>query len=192
MLAPRKTRGGKLLFRKSCETAATEPLIQWTKRYRITRDKPEQIICLFSAMEDKCDCPELVLKAPLVHPEVREGDRAYDRWIILEPTAGGGIRETATPYAFQAPDAGYEREFRWMYELGSRDSERWERRFYVKARNGRLYASLTVRFSSQSGLVVEVDGIVNPFGHQTLEPDPEKLITDLEEIGRIDEQTRAK
>ena len=39
---------------------------------------------------------------------------------------------------------------------------------------------------------LSISAIVNPNGLQFLEPDPDKLITDPDEIRRLDEQTRAR
>jgi hypothetical protein len=49
-----------------------------------------------------------------------------------------------------------------------------------------------VGFCSNTGFNFSFTGYLNPTGSRTLEPDPEKLITDPEEIRRIDEQTRVR
>lgn len=170
----------------------TEQLIQSDRGYVIMRDKPEQIISLFPPLAGQITYPDLILKTPFAHPEILEGDRAYDRWIIIEAAPDAGIQETTMPYPYFAPQDGYERAFRVMYQLGFHEKEDWMRNFYVKARSGKVFASLTVTFSSQSGLTLQVKSIINPTGSRNLEPDPDKLITAPAEIRRIDEATRPK
>jgi hypothetical protein len=43
-----------------------------------------------------------------------------------------------------------------------------------------------------NGFNFSFDGHLNPNGLPNLEPDPDKLITDPEEIRKLDEQTRTK
>ena len=111
---------------------ATEKLIQWDSGYRITRDKPEQIVSIFPASEGQALYADLVLKTPFAHPEITDGDRAYDRWIIIEAAQDAGIQETSMLYPYLAPQENYGREFRFMYQLGSRESDGWTKRFMSK------------------------------------------------------------
>lgn len=170
----------------------TEPVLQWRNGCRIIRETLEHPIALFPSPGNPNDLPDLVLKTPLAHPEIPSGDRSYDRWIILEAAPEAGIQETTMPYPYAAPQDGYGRDFKFLYQRDAPGSEGWTRRFYVKARNGKVFASLAVVFSSSSGLTLQVDAIVNPNGSRNLEPDPEKQITDPEEIRRLDETTRMK
>ena len=170
----------------------TEKLVQADFGYLIKRDMPEQAVSLFPVAKGLAPYPDLIIKTSFVHPEITEGDRAYDRWIIIEAGPDAGIQETPMTYPYLAPQDGYGREFKFMYKLGSRESEGWTRRFHVKARNGKLFAAMTIQFSSDSGLTLDVKTVINPTGSRNLEPDPAKLITDPAEIRQIDEATRAK
>jgi len=169
---------------------ATERLVRWNKGFRITQDSTDQNISLLPAAENETGYPDLVLKTPKANPNIQEGDRAYDRWIIIEASPNAEIQETSMIYPYSAPQGNYGRDFKFLYQPDSRDGDGWTRRFYVKARNGKLFASLGVSFASTSGLNMQVDTIVNPNGSRNLEPDPDKLITDAAEIHAIDLATR--
>jgi hypothetical protein len=170
----------------------TEKLIQWSKGYRVTRTSHDQTISLLSTQGGQTDYVDFTLKTSAAHPEITEGDRAYDRWIIIEGIADTGLQETLAQYPYFAPQDGYVHDFKFLYQNDSRNGEDWTRNFYVKARNGKLFASMIIKFSSQSGLTLDVKATVNPTGSRNLEPDSTKLITDPAEIRHIDESTRAK
>lgn len=67
--------------------------------------------------------------------------------------------------------------------------ENWRRNFYVKARHGKVYAGISVAWGF-GATAFEINVIANPASSPVLEPDLEKLITDLEEIKRLDEKTQ--
>lgn len=170
----------------------TEPVVQWKQTYRITRDVAEQSISLFPTAADQSSHADLVLKTWLAYPEAREGDRMYERWIALEAAPDAAIQETTMAYPYAAPLNGYGRDFRFLYQRGTREGEGWTRKFYVKARDGKVFASFIAKFSSAAGLTLQLDTIVNPNGSPVLEPDAAKQIADPEEILRIDESARIK
>jgi hypothetical protein len=107
----------------------------------------------------------------------------------------GGLMLDADCYPYRAPERGYETDWRWYYEPFGRDADQdhqalLKKRFYVKARNGQIYGAITWHWAAETA--VSITGYLNPNGSPNLEPDPEKLITDPEEIRQIDEQTRLR
>jgi hypothetical protein len=104
----------------------------------------------------------------------------------------GGILLSEAPYPFQAPTSGYQPS--WSFDNKPQNNPPdfpWVRTMYFILRGGKAYAGLRVGFCDQ-GFNLSYNGYMNPYGSTRLEPDPEKLITDPEEIRRIDEQTRPK
>jgi hypothetical protein len=103
----------------------------------------------------------------------------------------GGILFTSDAYPYRAPSGGYQTS--WSFENKPQNYPPdfpWTKAAYVKLRGGAMYAGLQVGFCSNTGFNFSFTGYLNPTGSRNLEPDPEKLITDPEEIRRIDEQTR--
>jgi len=107
----------------------------------------------------------------------------------------GGLAVDTEPYPYLAPAQGYEPAWEWYYEPYGRNEKDdsnalFKRKFYVKGRNGKIYAALTWNWYTANA--AQISGYVNPNGSRNLEPDPEKLITDPAEIQRLDEQTRVR
>ena len=169
----------------------TEKLIKWSKSIRLPRDIPQHKVNLFG-LDNQEATADIIIESELVHPELPISDeypRAFDRWIRIRPV-NGEIQLTQDVYPYLVTDQGkYEPQFQFLYQVNNRESEGWQKNFYVKARNGRCYASLQVRFV-QMPMSLQIETLVNPTGSRNLEPDPEKLITDLEEIRHLDDQTR--
>ena len=75
------------------------------------------------------------------------------------------------------------------FQPSKREVNGWNLPYYVRARNGKVHGALQIDFfQRQRGFLVT--GYLNFDGSRNLEPDPEKLITDPEEIRRIDTVTR--
>lgn len=124
----------------------------------------------------------------------RDSQDNFRRWFGFGTPSGGLIPNT-DPYPYRAPVVGYEQQWEWRYEpngvhAGKNAYALFKRQFYIMARGKRLAATITWEWPTENS--VRITGYANPFGSRNLEPDPEKLITDPEEIRRIDEQTRAK
>ena len=105
----------------------------------------------------------------------------------------GGLLEDTNAYPFLAPEEGYKSEWDWHYEPFGRDAgqdlnELLKKKFYIKGRNGKIFAAITWNWASENG--VQINGYLNPTGSRNLEPDPDKLVADPVEIQRVDEQTR--
>lgn len=107
----------------------------------------------------------------------------------------GGLVADADPYSYLAPESGYMPAWDWYYEPFGRHANQnlqalMKKRFYVKVRNGKVFGAVTWHWGAEG--LISITGYLNPTGSRNLEPDPEKLITDPEEIRRLDEQTRGK
>ena len=99
--------------------------------------------------------PDLVIKTPHVSDQSRaeKGEREF----IFE-VPSGGISETQDVYPYAAPLDGYQTKWQWLFQPAQtpREAEGWQRNFYVKTRNGKVYASLHVVFDfSGPAFVIE-------------------------------------
>lgn len=104
----------------------------------------------------------------------------------------GGIAFVDDAYLYQAPSAGYQAS--WSFQnrpqLNPPDYP-WARTAYLKLRGGNAYAGIQIIFC-KGGFNFQFKGYLNPSGSRNLEPGAEKLITDPEEIRRLNEETRVK
>ncbi len=168
----------------------TEPITRQGVRIRLLAEQEEYGVNLLTGQKVAInDAPDLIIRIPLVSDA--DGAARGHRLITLN-VPNGGILETADAYPYSAPAEGYQRSWQWVFRAADTPpgAEEWKRNFYVRARDGRLYAGLSVRFDSMPAF--EIDVIANTGGSRVLEPDPAKQITDPEEIRRLDESTRSK
>ena len=168
----------------------TKPTIQISKRLRLEETDNEFAINILSIERgaENISTPDLRIKFRYISPN--DPTRQYDRQMVIEaPT--GGLLETLDTYTFLAPENQYARQYNCVVRPDDMTSGGWKRKFYLKSRDGRLYAGLEVQ-ATLFPHVIDISAIVNPTGSRNLEPDPAKLITDPEEIRRLDEQTRVK
>jgi len=123
-----------------------------------------------------------------------DAKRPYDRTYEIRGLGDTVLRLSEEPYGYLAPAEGYESAYKESYVISDPTRHfvsEWKRVLFVRARSSRLIAGLKVNFSSGSSRF-EIHGFVNPSGSRVLEPDPSKLITDPDEIRRLDEATRVK
>jgi hypothetical protein len=107
-----------------------------------------------------------------------------------------GWQETKDPHMRLLPETGFQNalqyDSRTVLQQGWRGTGGGEIKYYLRARAGQLtaafHADLGVRNNGSASL--RYRGYFNPTGSRNLEPDPEKLITDPEEIRRLDEASR--
>jgi hypothetical protein len=129
----------------------------------------------------------------MLHPEDRT--KQYDRTITIQGLHGARLMETSEAYPYLAAERGYRPEYAFdvlpSTGYGPQGTWDWSKNFYVMARDGRVFSGLRIDFVGGK-LCFSFNGYLNPAGSRDLEPDPEKLITDPEEIRRIDEQTRVR
>ncbi len=118
-------------------------------------------------------------------------DRPYEFSFTLT-VVEGGISMSEDIYPYRAPDDGFQPS--WSFEnkpqLNPPDFP-WTRVCFLKLRSGRVHAGVRLGFCN-GGFDLSFDGYLNATGSRNLEPHPEKLITDPEEIRRIDQQTRVE
>lgn len=126
---------------------------------------------------------------------VRSGNptNRYDQQITIEAINGELMEAVGVHYPFVAPEAGYQPSFTFLYRPGdsSQSGEGWERRFYVKLRNGRVFGGFVIKFMPAPDIAFQIRGYLNPAGSRNLEPDPAKLIEDPNTIRALDLQTRS-
>lgn len=106
----------------------------------------------------------------------------------------GGLQLVQEPFPYEAPRNGYLTQVEWMYEPQGRHSKEnpqdvLVKQFYIRSRHGRVHAALTWNFSG--GGIADIRGHLNPNGSRNLEPDPQKQITDPQQIQWLDEATRS-
>ena len=105
----------------------------------------------------------------------------------------GGILASEDFYPYRAPETGYETAWTFVNKPMSRGPEDgpWTRTFYFKLRDGKAFAGMRVSFQKTNFDLV-FDGHLNPAGSRNLEPDPNLLIVDPEEIRRLDDATQVR
>lgn len=131
---------------------------------------------------------KLTIQMPKMHPN--DESKAADRLVVYE-LSEGEIQETQDSYPYQAPLTGYSNRWVRAFEPSKREVNGWNLPYYVRARNGKIFGAIQIDFlQRQRGFLVT--GYLNLDGLQNLEPDPNKFITDPEEIRRLDEATRVK
>ena len=131
-------------------------------------------------------------KTTVVNATKRFGD-----WMLSLEAKSGGFLMTADDSTFEAPETGYLPAL--QFEAAKPEDLLWSRsgkkkRVFFRGRNGQVTALLSVQFDVHpwEGGRLRIETLVNTTGSRNLEPDPEKQITDPEEIRRLDEATRVK
>jgi hypothetical protein len=136
---------------------------------------------------------DLQIQVEFLYPN--DPNRPVDRRIYFRGINGVTLVEAPDPYPYSAVETGYVSEV--SYDVlpsagyGPNGTWNWKKNFYVEARSGRVRGAIQVDFDS-GNMNIGISGYFNPAGSPKLEPDPEKLITDPEEIRKIDEATRVK
>ncbi len=106
-------------------------------------------------------------------------EKGHFDWSVTFQAVDGGFLESTDEFMFVAPESGYQQSFEVKM---SKDDPQWrlelKKKFYVKSRAGKLYASVEVDIISQYNqeAAIDVKAFVNPFGSRNLEYDPEKQI----------------
>lgn len=117
----------------------------------------------------KSDVPDLSTLPPRT-----PAPRTYN-WEYSITAINGGILKTEESFLYEAPKEGYESEYNFAMKSDDKnwDNEQKDSKFYVKAHDGQVYASMKLRvFSYVSGEVfVRIQTLVNPTGSPNLQPD---------------------
>ncbi|MFN0069315.1 MAG: hypothetical protein ACKVYV_16965, partial [Limisphaerales bacterium] len=139
---------------------------------------------------DNAAAADLEFSTRLLFPG--DARRKYDRQVSIRVLGHGGMAFTEDVYPFRAATNGYAagHEFLLLPSEGRRDWD-WRRNVYLRLRGGAVHAGLSLVFTA-SRLEFELAGHANPQGSILLEPDEAKLVTDPDEIVRLDAATRAR
>lgn len=173
----------------------TESLIHADKRIAISGSEiPKWVNLLTGELSDKPESNS-DLKIMLRGKWTGTEPVPFREWeLTLEPVSGG-IQETTNSFLFLGPVDGY--TSRIVYDSQSPEVKKWHRsgqprKFFLKSRGGKIVSALTMELMihAQDGARLHYMLRANPAGSRNLEPDPEKQITDPEEIRRLDEATR--
>ena len=132
--------------------------------------------------------PDLLVKLRDVVPN--DPARKLERELTLA-VPDGGLVETGEQQPFRAPEKGYQPHVAIRFRPDDLSQGNWRRKFYSQSRRGRVWTALDVQFTLFP-YAIAISAVVNPYGSRNLEPDPDKQITDPEEIRRLDEATQVK
>jgi len=113
-------------------------------------------------------------KVSIRRPSQVASDEKYD-WACVVEGIGGGVVEASEEQMYRAPAVGYQQR----YEVNvSANDPQWsgqaKRNFYLRSREGRVYARLEVEILSnyRDKAVFNVEYYANPAGSRNLEYDP--------------------
>lgn len=120
-------------------------LIKKEKHYIINPDGREHSINLESGkVVQGIEYPDLIVQ--FKRKEDAERHEKID-WLVRLISPDGGLIETNDTFMYEAPEAGYQKEWVLKYD---KNSDGWKaednRKLFIKARNGRLYAALNIDF----------------------------------------------
>ncbi len=112
-------------------------------------------------------------------PSAKWGARGYD-WSCAIEGVGGGVIETQDEFMYRAPESGY--LSRYEIKISAVDEhwyDRQKRQFYLKSREGKVYARLEVEIfvNYQNEAALRVKYYANPSGSRNLEYDPARGLT---------------
>jgi hypothetical protein len=117
---------------------------------------------------------------------VKWGARGYN-WSCEIEGVGGGVIETQDEFMYRAPESGYLP--RYDMSISASDghwSDEAKRQFYLKSREGKVYARLEVEILAnyQDKAVFSVKYYANPSGSRNLEYAPPQRV-------RLESRTKA-
>jgi len=113
------------------------------------------------------------LKVSIQRPSEIEVGKKYN-WSCIVEGIGGGVIESDTEQMYLAPESGYKQRYEIkILALDSQWTEKEERQFYLKSRDGRVYARLEVEVLAnyQDKAIFSVEYYANPSGSRNLEYD---------------------
>lgn len=170
----------------------TEPLVPVGYTVSLAGARSNAFVNLFTGVVPNATTADL----QFTKDSLSEGnpERQWDRRYEVRGLRGATLLWTNVPYAFAAPESGYQSAFREDHLVSDQSNPPpgdWKRAVFIRGREGRVIAGLNVTFVSRSSRF-DITGYVNPDGSRVLEPDPAKLITDPDKIRRLDRATQAK
>lgn len=111
--------------------------------------------------------------------------------LVLELEAvNGGILQTKHVLPYRAPENGFVSKLTIEIDDPTIRPYPWKANFYLRLRQGRAYAGVLAELKTLN--LVVVTAYVNPHGSRVLEPDEGKIITNAEEIRRLDIETSGR
>ena len=113
-------------------------------------------------------------KVSIRRPQAVAAGAKYDWGCVIEGI-GGGVIETQDEFMYRAPESGYLSHYEVNVSASDPQwSDRAQRRFYLKSRDGRVYARVDVEILAnyQDKAVFSVKYFANPSGSRNLEYDP--------------------
>ena len=158
----------------------TEPLIKRGIGGNIIADgRMYNIDLVANKISDKA-LSQTDLRVMVKRPAKVEPSVPYE-WTFAIEAVDGGIIETHDDYLYRAPNAGYEPGYEYVTQPDA-NAMKWhsnlKKKFYLKSRGGKVYASLDVEVYQQLGDMagVSLNVLVNPAGSRNLEYSLDKKI----------------
>jgi hypothetical protein len=119
------------------------------------------------------------IKVSISRPPSVTSGKKYD-WSFSVDGIGGGLIETKDVQMYRAPDSGYSPRYEESIPANSGNwSDNVTRKFYVKSRNGQVFARLEVHVYAnyQNQAAFSIDAYANPSGSENLEYDSRQNLT---------------
>lgn len=139
--------------------------------YKLVPDGRSYTIDLLNKRQVEGNAEPGDLRVSITRPKNGDPKMKYD-WRFSLDVVGGGVQETDDEFLFLAPENGYQSH----YTLECRaDDPNWKerllKRFFIKARDGAIYGSLTVEIISKHNdqSAFRVTSVLNAGGSRTLE-----------------------
>lgn len=121
------------------------------------------------------------------------------QWTMsLSALGSAGLQETSDQYLRSLPENGFtnalQYDSRTVLQQGWSGTGGTQRNYFLQARNGRIAGAIKadIAVGNNGTVTFRYSGYFSTTGSRDLDFDPEKLITDPEEIRRLDETTRSK
>jgi len=157
-----------------------EPMVHNHKSHQIKPDGRLYTIDLLAntAVEGTNDAGDLQVE--LLRPPSVKTREAFD-WSFAMTAVGGGLIEvTNEDYLNEAPEKGYQPQYKLDLSLAGPRRRGWngEETFYLKSRDGKAYGHFHIRIDPayRDGSLLEIDSYITPSGSRNLEFDPSKQI----------------
>jgi len=157
-----------------------EPLVKEEFSFKFNNGDPPQGISLVRGKWIKTNTvdADLIISASMGEPNPERRNQ-FDWKVTLAPVDGGLIR-TNDIFPYEAPDSGYEKTYSFSQTMTDSNwlSSTSDLSFYVKAKNGQIYGSVTIDFNTHpfGDFFTTVKVLVNPNGSRNLEYNPELRI----------------
>lgn len=159
------------------KSGPTEPLIKAEKNYSIEANGSVYTIDLLKRKIVMGNAAQGDLRVQVKRPTQISRKAPY-QWSFTVDAVDGGIVETNDIFPLQAPSSGYESGYEYVMDPSqSKWADALKKRFYIRTRGGKLYASMDILVSNyDDDAYIETKYFANPAGSRNLEFDPAKKI----------------